>query len=124
MAASIRTARPNFHHITGTQPVGQTQIATSGDYAGTVTLVKRVSAEYWQVIVRPVRDAFRGAGQRAAGCTVLVWADPEHGGYVADYWDTARSTETIEAGRARSLRAALGIAITTAGQRGNQLGYW
>ena len=122
MTASIATQRPNFHHITGTQPVGHTQIAVFGDYAGTVTKVRRINDQYWQVRVVPARGAFRGAGH-THGMTTLVWRDRD-GSYVADYWPAWATDQPVEAARSWTLRAALGVAIGSAAERGHEAGLW
>lgn len=122
MATSIATQAPTFHAITGTQPIGHTQITVRGDYANTVTTVRRQNEDYWLVTVRQAKNAFAGSGARVLR-TTLVWKDTD-GSYVADYWDTARSEQPIEAGRSWTLRAALGVAISSAAERGHQDGLW
>ena len=118
----MTTQRPNFHHITGTQPVGHTQIAVAGEYAGTITQVKRCNDFYWSVTVRPVAGAFSNP---QAGSSVQVCLDAKTGEYVAEYWSRPYHVEDhVEAGRAGTLRAALGIAIGTAAQRGHERGLW
>lgn len=128
MTTSIRTARPSFGHLTGEQPVGHTQIAVAGDYAGTVTLVTRVNARYWSVIVRDQRGAFRDIDHRTEltagriGMAAKIWHNGQE--YVVDYWNTAVTNQPIEAGTAHSLRAAIGIAIDSAASRGHEKGLW
>lgn len=122
MATSIATQAPTFHAITGTQPIGHTQISVRGDYANTVTTVRRQNTDYYLVTVRQAKNAFAGAGARVQR-TTLVWKDGD-GSYVADYWDTARCDQPIEAARSWDLRAALAVAIGMAAERGHQDGLW
>lgn len=124
MAASIATARPNYHHITGEQPVGHTQIAIAGDYAGTITKVKRTNTRYWAVIVRTARGAFGSNPHPGMACQ--VWFDESTVEFVVDYWSEKdwSDNQPVEAGRSHTLRTALGIAIDSAAQRGHQAGLW
>lgn len=123
MATSIATQNPTFHAITGTQAIGHTQVSVRGDYANTVTTVRRQNQDYWLVTVRQAKDAFRGPGARGHQRTTLVWKD-EDGSYVCDYWAPSVSQEPIEAGRSWTLRAALGVAISSAAERGHQADLW
>jgi hypothetical protein len=112
----IATAAPKFHSLTGTQPVGQTQVAVASEYAGTVTTVTRGNESYWSVNVRDARNAFApGWGDR--GKTCAIWCDGLTGAYVVDYWGGKWGDDAIEADRTRSLKAAIGVAVTVAAQR-------
>ena len=113
MNATIPTARPNFHALTGTQPVGQIQITVLAEYAGTITTVKRCNETYWVVGTRDARNAFRGPwSARHRSCA--IWQDGRTGAFVVDYWDAGTN---IEAGRTRSLQAAIGVACDVTAQR-------
>lgn len=112
MALTITNQAPNFFALTGTQPVGQRQIAVNTDYAGSVTTLYRPNTAYWTVTTRSVRGAFTDRAQ--LGCSAAVWFDQGEGRYVVDYYDGATN---VEAGRARGLRAAIGIAVDVANQR-------
>lgn len=113
MTATIATQAPRFHSLTGRQPVGQSQVAVASDFAGTVTVVTRENDWYWAVNVRSVVNAFVPA-KREQGKTVTIWFDRNEGRYVADYHTHG---EYVEAGRAHSLQAAIGVASDAAAQR-------
>lgn len=116
MITTLATARPTYHALNGTQPIGQTQVATSSEYAGSVTTVTRENQAYWVVNVRASRNAFNPA-KRQQGKTVTIWFDSTEGRYVADYWANMPGIGIVEAGRARALRAAIGVAVTVATRR-------
>lgn len=116
MTATLATQAPSFHSLTGTQPVGQAQIAVASEVAGTVTVVTRENESYWTVNVRSVRDAFDPA-KRQQGKTVTIWFDQNEGRYVADYWGGQYGNQSIEADRTVSLKAAIGVAVDVATQR-------
>jgi hypothetical protein len=116
MTATLASQAPRFHSLTGTQPVGQTQVATTSEYAGTITAVTRQNDWYWAVNVRSAVNAFVPA-KREQGKTVTVWFDTNEGRYVVDYWGGEFNSESIEADRPHSLRAAIGVAVTVAAQR-------
>jgi len=113
MTTTLAAQAPRFHSLTGTQPVGQTQLATMSELAGTVTTVTRQNVQYWSVNVRSARDAFVPA-KREQGKTVNIWFDSNEGRYVVDYWQVGAS---VEADRTRSLQAAIGSAVTVAARR-------
>lgn len=117
MATSIATQNPTFHAITGDEPVGSTKIIVRGDYANTITTVHHINVDYWTVTVRPVKDAFR---KPQNGKSAQIWRDRD-GSYVTDYWDRSAP---VEAARSWDLRAALGVAISSAAERGHQDGLW
>lgn len=123
MVTSIATQAPTFHAITGTQAIGHTQISVRGDYANTVTTVKRMNTDYYLVTVRQAKNAFATWPAVAVTRSARVWKDTD-GSYVADYWDTARCDQPIEAARSWDLRAALAVAIGSAAERGHQDGLW
>jgi len=110
---TILTANPTFHALTGTQPVGQTQVATMTEHAGTVTTVTRRADTYWTVITRDVRNAFRGPWT-GRGTSCAIWIDPLTMSFVVDYWDNG---VCVEADRTRTLRAAIGVACTVTAAR-------
>lgn len=116
MTATLTTQAPSFHSLSGTQPVGQTQVAVASEIAGTITTVTRTNQQYWTVNVRSVRNAFVPA-KREQGKTVTIWLDGAEGRYVVDYWGGQYGNESIEADRTRSLKAAIGVAVTVAAQR-------
>lgn len=111
MTATLATQAPSFHSLTGTQPVGQTQVARASEFAGTVTMVTRQNSQYWTVTVRSVVNAFVPA-KREQGKTITIWFDGSS--YVADYHTHG---EYVEVDRTRGLRAAIGVAVTVAAQR-------
>lgn len=113
MNVTIATQDPSFHSLTGSQPVGQSQVAVSSDFAGTVTVVSRENDTYWTVNVRSVRNAFVPS-KREQGKTVTIWFDRSEGRYVADYHTHG---QYIEVGRTVSLRAAIGVASDAAARR-------
>lgn len=113
MTTTFTTANPAFHALTGVQPVGQTQVATMADYAGTITTVKRCNDTYWVVVTRSAVNAFRGPWS-AMGTSCAIWMDPTTMEFVVDYWD---GPTNIEADRTRTLRAAIGVAVTVTAQR-------
>jgi len=113
MTATLATQAPSFHSLTGTQPVGQAQVAVASDYAGTVTVVTRENTSYWAVNVRSAVNAFVPA-KREQGKTITIWFDQNEGRYVADYHTHG---EYVEVDRTQSLRAAIGVAVTVAAQR-------
>lgn len=118
MNTTIATQSPNFHGLTGNQPVGQVQIAVAAEYAGTITSVTRINTAYWAVVTRNVRDAFRGPALAGLGYSARIWFDSSEQAYVVDYWDgDVFANQPTEAGRARSLRAAIGIAADSTAQR-------
>ena len=114
MTTTLPTQAPSFHALTGNQPVGQTQICVRAEYAGTMTSVKRLNTWYWAVTTRSVRNAFRSP---EPGASAAIWFDRADGSgrYVVDYW--TRAGYPIEAGRARSLQAAIGIACDSTATR-------
>lgn len=112
----IATQAPSFHSLTGTQPVGQAQVATASEVAGTVTVLTRENDQYWALNVRSVRNAFRPA-LREQGKTVTIWFDRNEGRYVVDYWGGEFGNQSIEADRTRSLGAAIGVAADVATRR-------
>lgn len=116
MTTTLATAAPTFHALTGTQPVGQTQIATKAFYAGTLTSVQRISTAYWKVTTRETRDAFvplRPASAMGASC--VIWQDITTAQYVVDYFDS--QCGYVEADRTRSLAAAIGVAADVTAER-------
>jgi len=117
MATSIATQNPTFHALSTDVPVGHKQVFVRGDYAGTVTTVTRINHNYWGVTVREVRNAFSSP---VVGVSATVWRD-SNGQWVADYQDASTSVEIT---RAFVLRAALGLAIWSAGDRGHTAGRW
>ncbi len=112
MALTITNQAPNFFALTGTQPVGHKQIAVATDYAGSVTTLYRPNTSYWTVTTRSVRGAFSDSPE--LGQSASIWFDQNEGRYVVDYYEGATN---VEAGRARGLRAAIGIAVDVANQR-------
>lgn len=127
MSVSITTQNPNYRALSTQVPVGYTQIFVTGEYAGTITLVTRLAAEYWTVHVRPVKNAFRYSG--VLGASAKVWksnpADhPYTKTWVADYWDNAPGEDYCIAGESYHLRAALAVAIDSATERGHDQGLW
>jgi hypothetical protein len=113
MNATLTAQAPKFHALTGTQPVGQKQVAVASDFAGTVTVVTRENESYWAVNVRSVVHAFDPA-KREQGKTVTIWFDQREGRYVADYHTHG---EYVEVDRTQSLQAAIGVASDAAAQR-------
>lgn len=113
MNTTLATANPTFHALTGAQPVGQTQVATMAEYAGTITTVKRCNDTYWTVATRDARNAFRGPWN-ARGMSAQIWMDPTTMQFVVDYWD---NNVCVEADRTRTLAAAIGVACTVTAVR-------
>jgi hypothetical protein len=111
----ITTAAPKFHALTGTQPVGQTQIATMAEYAGTITTVTRKNDDYWVVVTRDARNAFRGPWN-ASGTNAAIWRDSTTLEFVVDYW-APELGGFVEADRTRTVAAAIGVATTVTAQR-------
>lgn len=105
MTTTLATAAPRFHALTGTQPVGRTQIATMAEYAGSVTALTRKNDTYWVVTTRDVRGAFVARFRHNA--SVAIWMDTATMEFVVDYWD---NSVCVEADRTRTLRAAIGVA--------------
>jgi hypothetical protein len=106
------TTNPRFHALTGNQPIGQTQIATMPEYAGTLTAVKHAGVGYWVVTTRTIRDAFTAHPERGSSAT--VWFHRGEGRYVVDYCD---GRDYVEADRTRTLKAAIGVAADVTAQR-------
>lgn len=113
MTTTLATQAPSFHALTGTQPVGQTQVARASEFAGTVTTVTRENDSYWAVNVRSAVNAFVPA-KREQGKTITIWFDQNEGRYVADYHTHG---EYVEVDRTQGLQAAIGVAVTVAAQR-------
>jgi hypothetical protein len=116
MAAALATQNPNYAGLTGTQPIGQAQIAVRSEYAGTITSVRRTNTWTWAVVTRSARHAFR---MPQLGASASIWFDRADGSgrYVVDYWGHDFAGQPIEAGRAGSLRAAIGIAVDSTARR-------
>jgi hypothetical protein len=108
---NLAAAAPRFHSLTGTQPVGQTQIAAVAEYTGTITSVKRVNERYWSVVTRETAGAFSFP---KLGAACAIWFDATECRYVVDYYDGAVS---VEADRTRSLGAAIGVATSVTARR-------
>jgi len=113
MSVAILNQAPNFHGLTGTQSIGRRQVATSADYAGTVTVLYRAADQYWNVVTRDVRNAFTDGSE--AGTSAAIWFDRAELRYVVDYCD--RDGVRVEAGRTRGLGAAIGIATSATSHR-------
>lgn len=113
MTTTFATAAPRFHSLTGTQPIGQTQIATMPEYADTITTVARKNELYWTVTTRNARNAFRGPWN-ATGTSCAIWLDPTTMEFVVDYWD---GNVCVEADRTRTLKAAIGVACDVTADR-------
>lgn len=112
MNATLAAQAPKFHHLTGTQPVGQRQVATTTDYAGAVTVLYRTAEEYWIVVTRGVRNAFTDRAE--IGSAAAIWHAAD-GRYVVDYYD--RDGQSVTADRTRSLGAAIGSAVSVTTRR-------
>lgn len=116
MITTLPTAAPTFHALTGTQPVGQTQVAVMTEYAGAITTITRRNDTYWIVATRDARNAFRGPWN-ACGMTAQIWMDAATMEFVVDYWDASFPGQAIEADRTRTLKAAVGVAADLTAQR-------
>jgi hypothetical protein len=116
MGTPIATQSPNFFGLTGTQPIGQTQIAVRSEYAGTITSLKRTNTWTWTVTTRDSRHAFR---MPQLGASAHIWYDRTDGmgRYVVDYWAHDIVGQPIEAGRAGLLSAAIGLAVDSTVRR-------
>lgn len=112
MTAILNTS-PNFFGLTGTQKVGRRQVATSADYAGTVTVLYRAADQYWNVVTRSAVRAFADGSE--AGASASIWFDRAEGRYVIDYCN--RDGVRVEAGRTNGLGAAIGVATSTSSHR-------
>jgi hypothetical protein len=120
MAATLLTKAPSFHSLNGRQAVGARQVAVATDYVGAVTVLYRAADEYWTVVTRAARNAFTTNSQ--VGATAAIWFDRAEGRYVVDYCD--RDGVRVEAGRARGLGAAIGIACSTTTHQWGQGPSW
>jgi hypothetical protein len=117
--ASTATRKPNYHSLSQPLTVGMARVIISGQYAGTVTTVRRLNTHYWSVTTREMRGAFSNP---QLGVSAHVWWDAANGRYVADY--TTRACQTVEAGDAYSVQAALAIAVDSTERRGHEDGRW
>lgn len=110
---AILNPRANFFGLTGAQPVGRRQVATSADYVGTVTVLYRAADQYWNVVTRSAIRAFTDGSE--VGASASIWFDRAEGRYVVDYCD--RDGVRVEAGRTVGLGAAIGVAASATSHR-------
>jgi hypothetical protein len=114
MTATLAAQAPRFHSLTGTQPVGHTQIATQAEHVGATTLVRRVNHSYWAVITADTRDLFRSTAPRVRA-TAHIWFDRNEQRYVVDY--QGQHMVAVEVDRTRGLQAAIGSAVANTAER-------
>ena len=113
MTATLATQAPRLHSLTGTQPVGHKQVATSTEYAGAVTVLYRSAEGYWLVTTRAARNAFTHGSE--VGATCAIWQSREDGRYVVDYYEADGTL--VDADRTVSLGAAIGVAVSVTCRR-------
>jgi hypothetical protein len=120
MTATLLTKAPNFFGLNGRQAIGRRQVATSADYAGTVSVLYRAADYYWTVSTRSARNAFTPDAE--VGASASIWFDKREGRYVVDYCD--RDGVRVEAGRTQGLGAAIGVATSTTSHMWSQGPSW
>jgi hypothetical protein len=118
------TEMANSARIAQIPAIGRSAILCSPDFTGTVVRIKRENEGYFSVAVREVQGAFSGIGQPVRAAVVSqVWFDSADGCWVVDHRE-GHDPNSIEDDRTYSIGAALGVAMSTAAQRGHEAGRW